>query len=556
MRTSLLASAAIAFLLGMPSSALPQGQILVVNVDEANEGFNDPTPAAPVGGNPGVTLGEQRLNVFERAAAIWEAALQPTNDIYVQAQFDALAANVLGSAGTTFIFSDFPGAELPGTWYPSALADQLAGVELNPGFADIAARFSSNASFYLGFDNDEGTSVDLLPVVLHELGHGLGFANFVNESTGALALGLPDVYSEYTYDVVTGEIWNDMDDLERAASAINVRKVSWSGLAVNDAVPAVLSPGEPYVGVSSPAGLGPFMLGTASFGPPLASPGVTGDVTLADDGVAPGSDACTAIPAGSLAGRIALVDRGTCTFVVKAKNAQDAGAVAVIVADNVVASPPPGLGGADPTIVIPSGRITLADGNALKASLAAGVVTATLGLDLSILAGTDRARGLMMVAALDPVAPGSSISHYEAVASRNQLMEPAINGDLTSSVQPPEDLTLSLMTDIGWFSDQDGVPDGRDSCLGSDIRPTVVIGRCDSRVENLVFDDGCTISDHIQACAEERRHRHGGFASCVAHYTGKLVRMDVISGREKGAIQACAARDWGHRDHDRDDGHP
>jgi hypothetical protein len=159
----------------------------------------------------------------------------------------------------------------------------------------------------------------------------------------------------------------------------------------------------------------------------------------------------------------------------------------------------------------------------------------------------------MMVAALDPVAPGSSISHYEAVASRNQLMEPAINNDLTSSVQPPEDLTLSLMTDIGWFSDQDGVPDGRDSCLGSDIRPTVVIGTCDSKVENLVFENGCTISDDIQAGYEKRRHRHhGGFASCVAHYTAKLVRMDVISGREKAKIQSCAARD--RRDHDHDDG--
>ena len=553
MRTHLLAAAALAVLLGTPSAALAQGQIIIVNVDGVDEGFNDPTPAEPVGGNPGTTLGQQRLNVFERAADIWEAALQPTNDVFVTAAFNPLAPNVLGSAGTTFVFSDFPGAELSGTWYHSALADQLASEDLNPGFADINAQFSSNFVFYLGFDNNEGTLVDLLPVVLHELGHGLGFANFVSEAAGTLFLGSPDVYSEYTYDVVTGKIWNEMTDVERAASAINVRKVSWSGLAVNDAVPDVLSPGEPYVGVSSPPGLGPFMLGTASFGPPLVSPGVTGDVALADDGVAPGSDACTPLPAGSLAGKIALVDRGTCTFVVKVKNAQDAGAVAVIVADFAAGSPPAGLGGADPTITITSGRITLADGNLLKASLAAGAVNATLGLDLSILAGTDRVEGLMMVAALNPVVPGSSISHYEAVASRNQLMEPAINNDLTSSVQPPEDLTLSLMTDIGWFSDRDGVPDGRDSCLGSDIGPTVVIGTCDSKVANVVFENGCTISDNVQACYDSRRHRHhGGFASCVARYTAKLVRMDVISEREKGAIQACAAQD--RRDHDHDDG--
>ena len=69
------------------------------------------------------------------------------------------------------------------------------GSELNPGFADIVAQFSSNFVFYLGFDNNEGPLVDLLPVVLHELGHGLNFANAVTEATGAQPEGLPDIYS-------------------------------------------------------------------------------------------------------------------------------------------------------------------------------------------------------------------------------------------------------------------------------------------------------------------------------------------------------------------------
>ena len=55
----------------------------------------------------------------------------------------------------------------------------------------------------------------------------------------------------------------------------------------------------------------------------------------------------------------------------KVKNAQDAGAIGVIVADNVAGSPPAGLGGADPTITIPSVRVTLADGNTLKATWSA-----------------------------------------------------------------------------------------------------------------------------------------------------------------------------------------
>lgn len=541
-----LSAAALSLALAAPLTAAAQGQIIIVNIDGPNEGFNDPTPAAPVGGNPGTTLGQQRLNVFERAADIWEAALQPTNDVYVTAAFNPLAPNVLGSAGTTFIFRDFPGAELPGTWYHSALADQLAGEDLNPGYADLNAQFSSNFAFYFGFDNEEGTLVDLLPVVLHELGHGLGFANFVNESTGALAGGLPDVYSQYTLDVTTGAVWNEMTNAERQVSALNVRKVSWSGIHVNLAVPGVLSPGEPFVGVNAPAGLGPFMLGVASFGAPLSASGVTGDVVLALDAAdAAGpttTDACSPITnAAQVAGKLALVDRGACGFVVKVKNAQVAGAIGVIVADNAPGAPPPGLGGADPTITIPSGRITLADGTALKAALGAGTVNATLGLDTSILAGTDRVRGLMMVASLDPVALGSSISHYEAVASRNQLMEPAINGDLTSSVRPPEDLTLPLLTDIGWFSDGDGVPSGVDACLGSSADATVVIGECDSGVANTTFENGCRISDYVGACADGAAN-HGGFVSCVARLGATLRKAGVISGEDHGDIQRCAAQ--------------
>ena len=52
--------ALLAGLLAAPSHA----GITIVNMDGAGEGFNDPTPAAPVGGNPGTTIGQQRLNRF------------------------------------------------------------------------------------------------------------------------------------------------------------------------------------------------------------------------------------------------------------------------------------------------------------------------------------------------------------------------------------------------------------------------------------------------------------------------------------------------------------
>lgn len=114
---------------------------------------------------------------------------------------------------------------------------------------------------------------------------------------------------------------------------------------------------------------------TAEFGPQAFD--LTGAVVAAldasnSDGPTT-TDGCTALtnPA-AIAGKIALIDRGVCTFVVKAKNAQNAGAVAVLIVNNV-APGAPGMAGTDPTITIPVLSVSLDDGNAIRAQLAQGV---------------------------------------------------------------------------------------------------------------------------------------------------------------------------------------
>ncbi len=185
-------------------------------------------------------------------------------------------------------------------------------------------------------------------------------------------------------------------------------------------------------------------------------------------------------------------------------------------------------------------RITLADGNTIKAQLGAGVV-ATLGVDLSVRAGADAA-GRALLYTPSPVAPGSTISHWDTSAFPNQLMEPNINGDLTHAVAPPQDLTLPLLRDVGWFpdADLDGVPDDADCEPHSNFAPTVVIGGCDSGVPNTFFTSGCTISDMVSHCAADAGN-HGAFTSCVAHLTNDLKKAGVITGNQKGAMQSCAA---------------
>jgi hypothetical protein len=549
----LLGSTLAATLVLAPAAAHAAANIFIVNADGPNEGFNDPTPAAPVGGNPGTTLGQQRLNAFQFAADIWGSILDSDAPIYILSSFDPLPCSAtggtLGAAGALQVWSDTPGAEIPGVWYHVALANKLAGGDLSPDpdGEDIIAFFNTDLDnpvclgargWYYGVDNNHGDNIDLVTVLLHEFGHGLGFANFASEINGSLLAGAPDIFTYYTLDTKTGKYWDQMTNAERVASSINSGRVVWDGINVTAAVPNVLAPGTPLLKVNQPSSLGSLQVGSAAFGPALTSTGVTGNVVLGVDAAnvdGPSTtDGCSAITS-PVAGKIALVDRGTCGFTVKVKNAQDAGAIAVIVADNAAGSPPPALGGADATVTIPSVRVTLPDGNAIKAALGSGTVNVTIRVDLSVRAGADPS-GKAMLYAPNPVASGSSISHFDVSATPNLLMEPAINADLPHGV----DLTLQQMTDIGWFSDGDGVPDGLDSCIGSDTNATVVIDGCDSGVANTVFINGCRISDQIEACAEGATN-HGKFVSCVSHYTNTLKKNGTITGAQKGAIQSCAS---------------
>ncbi len=103
----------------------------------------------------------------------------------------------------------------------------------------------------------------------------------------------------------------------------------------------------------------------ASFGPSVYS--VTAPVELANDGTGTVTDGCEPL-VGFTAGNIALIDRGTCNFTVKVKNAQNAGAVGALVA-NTSTSAFGGLGGTDATITIPSIMIQYGDGQTLRSGL-------------------------------------------------------------------------------------------------------------------------------------------------------------------------------------------
>lgn len=548
--------------------AYANATVNVIFNDGPNEGFNDPTPAAPVGGNTGTTKGQQRRIAFQFAADKWGATLDSPEVIYVVAAFNPLGANVLGSAGAWDVFSDFtpsglfPGPLFPQTWHSSALADKRAGHDMDTTAPDINAQFSSDFNFYLGLDNNHGAQNDLVAVLLHELGHGLGFQNFVNEGTGA-NLGnftdggrfyplQTDVYSHFTLDTTNNLHWSDMTQAQRQASAIRYGRVVWDGATVTAAVPQVLSLGSPEVRALSPASIaGTYQFGTAVFGPPissLASPVIGNVVAAADAANAAGpstTDGCTAFTnAAAVAGNIALVERGTCGFAVKARNATNAGARAVIIYNQLANAnaAPASMGGDgvnDPFVTIPAVSLTRADG--LTILNAPGGASVSIGKDNSIRAGADAA-GRARLYMPNPVVGGSSGSHYDTIAFRNLLMEPAISPDLTHNLTAPDDLTLELMRDVGWFpdADNDGKADAADCNPNSDLNSTVSIGGCNSGSPNFLFTDGCTLADKIAAIGASAKN-HGDFVSGVSALTNALKAQGLITGAQKAAMQSCAA---------------
>src|SRR5688572_21198198 len=471
-----LGALALSLMLGVMASgqAAADATIVIINLDAPGEGFNDPTPASPVGGNKGKTLGEQRLIAFQYAADIWGDTLDSNVTIRIQAAFNPLAPGVLGSAGAISVSRDFsgvglfPGAEFPATWYGAALANKRAGVDLEPGTNDINAQFSSNFNFYLGLNNQHGALPDLVAVLLHEFGHGLNFQTFYNRSNGAPFEGHTDIYARFLFDRTLGLTWPDMSNPQVAASSINFGNLVWGGGTVTEAVPVVLFLGNPQVDVLSPPAIArTYQFGTAAFGPPVGSPDVTDPVIAAEDppdATGPATtDGCSPFTnASAIEGNIALIERGTCTFALKARNATSAGASAVIIYNNAANadSAPPGMaddGVNGQFVTIPAVSLTRADGLAIVGQPA---VTASLIVDPNVRAGADP-EGRARLYAPNPLVGGSSVSHYDSVASRNLLMEPAINPDLTHEVSAPDDLTLELFRDIGWFpdSDLDGIAD-------------------------------------------------------------------------------------------------
>jgi hypothetical protein len=379
----------------------PQGSsVITIRInDPEDEGFNDPTVVAEAPNNPGgTTLGGQRLAALQWVAGVWAAQLGSSIEINIETSFDELDCGpdpedgaVLAAAGAQFLFFDFPNAPRLGTWYHGALAEAIANEDLSttedgfpPEAGELIIFFNSQIDegclapgfrYYYGLDgNTPPGQAPFASVALHEISHGLGFANFVNDTTGSPPVftgipPMPDIYTVFTFDKDEQLHWSVMTNTQRRASAINTNRVVWDGPQTTNAAPAFLD-NAPALTINSPSSIeGSYAAQPAEFGPSIDLTGISGDLAVVDDGSDIPTLGCESlVNASAIAGKIAVVDRGECFFTEKVKNAQNAGAVAAIVVNNAPNGVPP-MGGDDPTITIPSAGISQADGDLIKAAL-------------------------------------------------------------------------------------------------------------------------------------------------------------------------------------------
>jgi MYXO-CTERM domain-containing protein len=434
-----------------PAPARASATFMIENTDVAGQGFNDTTPVAPVGGNTGTTLGQQRLNAFKQATSIWGMMIDSSVTIVIDASFAPLQCDstgiTLGQASPANWEIGTAGAAA-GLLVPEALADRLAGQDLHPGQPDIQAQFNGALlqcsqgmqDWYYGFDGKPSANdIDLLSTLLHEFGHGLGFSSTVDNQTGMLLGGPVDVFTAHLYDNQKNMLWSDMSDAQRAASAQNVRHLVWQGDNVAAMAPVVLAKGFPRI-TPSPSVSG-FLgaLSEATFGALLSAGSVHGSVvTGSAAGICNNS-----VP--NFQGKIVLFQGGICAPISLGNSAESTGALAVLISDEDAISPPSSIEAAPTTISqfpvsIPTIGVTVQD-----AALLSSGETVTLDAVSTELVGADT-QGRMYMYASDPIVQGSTVSHWDPIARPNLMEEPNASFIISHDIR----MEAAVMQDIGW----------------------------------------------------------------------------------------------------------
>ncbi len=331
----------------------------IIYNDAPGTGFFDPTPVAPLPGNPAVTLGEQRQAVLRAAADVWAMRVDSAISIRVTASFTDFGCRGAGFAGPGGWVSNVDGMPLDDTYYPAPAVAARTGRRINPERAELEVGFNSEIlnlacfqgvvpdGFWYGLDRHAPsplTAYSFFNLALHELGHGLGIVGLLEEN-GSMPNGFQhlDAFSRNLYSRSQQKHLNALSVPERAAALAQPNDVVWDGTAVKERLTEALGRPREVRGmvagsaVSWPAFSHEFL--------PFRSPldlsanlrSARNNTGLASSDALPRSvrDACEPLLDAPLPpDTVVMAVVGGCSVDRKWKHAADAGATALLMVDS------------------------------------------------------------------------------------------------------------------------------------------------------------------------------------------------------------------------------
>ncbi|QGY44357.1 T9SS type A sorting domain-containing protein [Maribellus comscasis] len=167
----------------------------------------------------------QAKAAFQYAVSIWEGFVSSPVPLRITVKWEELGTNMLAQSRPSQFYKNFDGALFSNVYYPVALAEKLAGKDINgENEADIVCSFNSNISWYYKTDGDTpSTKYDFITAALHEITHGLGFSGFLKAEDGNGYLNntnnLPSIYDYYIYNFNDQRI-ADNDNFKSPSSSL------------------------------------------------------------------------------------------------------------------------------------------------------------------------------------------------------------------------------------------------------------------------------------------------------------------------------------------------
>jgi hypothetical protein len=193
----------------------------------------------------------------QAAIDVWAANFESKVPIYIEASWGrSSSSSILGSARAGSYFANFSGAPDSSLWYPSALANALAGKDLDGDNPEMIITVNSLATWYRGTGvGPSKTEYDLQSVILHEMAHGLGFlsTDSYDDFFGYGSIDQPTPYDAYV-QTGDGRRLSDLPSPSLELGEALTSKLVWSGtqgIAANGGVKPLLYTPKVYEDGSS-----------------------------------------------------------------------------------------------------------------------------------------------------------------------------------------------------------------------------------------------------------------------------------------------------------------